>query len=130
MFDLRVEHLAVDLPLVGQCIVLEAESSAVSYLGGVVLVADLEQDFLVVERVARVLGEGAEGEEVVGVDTVKGLQLRGEGAPVHDEHSYFHLATQLGLSFIKRNQRNLCVFVAPIATPSGLHITTCQLVLQ
>ena len=76
---------------------MESEGRAVSHSCCVVLIDHLEEELLVPEGVAGGLTELAEGYEIIRVNAVEGLQLRGECSQVKDEGLNLDLATEGGL---------------------------------
>jgi hypothetical protein len=118
VLDLSIDHLTIDLTLIDQLVVLKAEGGPFRYSFLVGIIANLKENLFVIEGVASTLGEFSESNEIVRVNTVEGLDLGSECAPVHDEGLNLDLATELRLSLINGDQSNLSVLISPEAAPS------------
>jgi hypothetical protein len=114
VLDLSVDHVTIDLTLIDQLVVFKAESGSFRYSFLVRIIANLEEDLFI----ASTLGEFSESNEIVRVNTVEGLDLRGKCAPVHDKSLNLYLSTELGLGLINGDQSNLSVLISPEAAPS------------
>ena len=124
MFNFTIHYFTVYLTLKVQLVVFEAECSFLRHDSLVIFIENLEQYLLLLKRIACTLCEFSEGDEVIRVDTVESLDLRCECAEVRHEGLYFHLATELGLSFIYGEQGDLSIFVSPEAAPSRFHVSS------
>ncbi len=130
MFNFTVHYFTVYLALKVQLVVFEAECSFLRHDSLVVFIENLEQYLLLLKRVTCTLCKFSEGDEVIRIDTVESLDLRCESAEVHHEGLYFHLATELGLSFIYGEQCNLSIFVSPEAAPTRFHVSSSESITQ
>lgn len=124
VLDLAVDDLAVDLSLEEERAVFEAEGGPVGDGRAVLLIANLQEELLVVEGIARCFREFSEGNEVVGVDAVEGLQLGGEGLEVHHEGADLDLAAELRLRLVHGDEGDLSIFVSPEAAPGAFHVSS------
>jgi len=126
VFDLSVDHFAVNFALVEQLVVLKAEGSLLRHGFPVGLITDLQKNLLIIKGVACALCKLTKSDEIVRVNTVECLNLGGESAPVHDVGLHLYLATELGLSLIYGDKSDLSVLIPPEAAPFRLHISSGQ----